>query len=216
VFSRNGDAMEARAAIRFVCCVLPILGAAIIVSSIIIVLEWALTPQLESVDRVVVSAFFLSATVIGIMLIWLSWNGLHERWTTWYVFSLEMLDVLGYTIVITGAASLLLEFTSSLALIILGGLLKYCALRLHELDEEDRRSIFWAVTRILAICCLAVGGLTVDAIDMNFVVIDVCTEAFHVVAIVVLFLNRYCVPTDPQPVAAAAGERGSSPHPSRG
>ena len=196
--------MEARSATRFVCYVLSILGAVIIVSSISIVFEWAFTPELESFDRVVISAFFLSAAVIGIMLIWLSWNGLRGRWTTWYEFSLELLDVLGYTIVITGAASLLMEFTGSLTLIILGGLLKYCALRLRELDEEDRRSPFWAVVRILAIFSLAVGGITVDDTETVFLVIDACTMAFHALSVVVLFLNRYHVPSDDQPVAAAA------------
>ena len=199
--------MEARSATRFVCYVLSILGAVIIVSSISIVFEWAFTPELESFDRVVISAFFLSAAVIGIMLIWLSWNGLRGRWTTWYEFSLELLDVLGYTIVITGAASLLMEFTGSLTLIILGGLLKYCALRLRELDEEDRRSPFWAVVRILAICCMAVGGITLDSSELLFIIIDACAMVFHALAVAVLFLNRYHVPTDGQTVAAAAAER---------
>lgn len=196
--------MEARAAIRIVCYALLVIGAAMFVASISIVLEWAFTPELESFDRLVISAFFLSATVNGIMLIWLGWNGLHDRWTTWYEFSLEVLDILGYTIVITGAASMLMEFTGSLTLIILGGLLKYCALRLRELDEEDRRSPFWAVVRILAIFSLAVGGITVDDTETVFLVIDVCATAFHALSVVVLFLNRYHVPSDDQPVAAAA------------
>jgi len=204
VFFCYGGAMEARAAIRIVCYALLVIGAAIFVASISIVLEWAFTPELESFDRLVISAFFLSATVNGIMLIWLGWNGLHDRWTTWYEFSLEVLDILGYTIVITGAASMLLEFTGSLTLIILGGLLKYCALRLRELDEEDRRSPFWAVVRILAIFSLAVGGITVDDTETVFLVIDACTMAFHALSVVVLFLNRYHVPSDDQPVAAAA------------
>ena len=216
MYFRYGDAMEALNAIRIVCYVLPFLGVGILLSSIILVLEWAFTPQLSSFDRIIITVYFLSAALIGIMMIWFSVKGLRGCWTTWYDFTLATMDLLCYTVVITGSAGLLMEFTSPLLFIILGGLMKYCLVRIREMDYEDRRSPLWLAVRILAICCLALGGLTIDWLSWAFALIDVLAAVFHSIALAVVFLNRYGPLSREQAVAAAPARRGPWPHPCRG
>ena len=106
--------------------------------------------SLPTADRLTTFVFFATNLIFGAIIVRFALKGIYNPYSNIRRFVFDCFDVLGYLVVINGAAYLLFSFTHGMIVVVLGGLIKYCTLRIREHGEGDYNGVFWLFLSILA------------------------------------------------------------------
>ena len=163
-------------------------------------------------DRVTTFIFFATNLIFGTIIVRFALKGIYNPYTNVNKFVFDCFDVLGYLVVINGAAYLLFSFTQGMTVVILGGLIKYCTLRIHEQGEATYTGAFWMFLSVLAGALFIVMLASVQGATMLYA-LDSAADmilSISMLLAVVLLIDAVRIGTEESPC-----ERSPLQYPSR-